>query len=79
MTSQKRIPKLTFGLPQEEFHIEEIDYLMMPVERMRAWLTAALRLRVERVKACLMAALMRLPAGQSLGIPPRQEQIPIFH
>jgi hypothetical protein len=46
---------------------------------MRVWLTAALRIRVKRVKACHMAALMRLPAGQLLGIPPRQEHIPIFH
>jgi len=37
---------------------------------MRAWLTAALRIEVEWVKACLRAALMRLPAGQSLGILP---------
>jgi len=53
--------------------------ISIPVERMRAWLTAALRIRVERVKACLMAVLMRLPAGESLRILPRQEHIPNFH
>jgi hypothetical protein len=65
-----------FGLPQAE---ECILRILIPVERMTAWLMAALRKRVKLVKACLMAALMRLPAGQSLGIPPRQEQIPIIH
>jgi len=40
---------------------------------------AALRLRVEKVKASLMTALKRLPAGQILGIPPRLEQTTMSH
>jgi hypothetical protein len=48
----------------------------MPVERIRAWLTAALMIRVERMKACLMAAPKML-AKQMTEIP-RLEQIPIF-
>ena len=34
---------------------------------------------MERVKASLMTALKRLPAGQMLGIPPRLEQTTMSH